>query len=170
MAWLRDRVPGIRFVSGAAKPATEAMFRAQVEAAGLGDLLEFLPAGARAAMQKADAALLTSGTVTLEALLINRPMVVAYKVSALTAWLLRNSGLVNIDRFALPNLLADGEIVPELIQEEATGPQLGAAILAQLEAGADNAELNARFAGLGAQLRCGASESAARVVRRLLEA
>jgi lipid-A-disaccharide synthase len=169
MAWLRDRIPGVTFVSGAANPATAAMFQAQADAAGVSDLLRHEASGARAAMQAADAALLTSGTVTLEALLINRPMAVAYKVSALTAWLLRNSGLVNIDRFSLPNLLADRELVPELIQEDATGPQLGAAVFELLQAQAAGSELNAEFALLGDGLRCGASESAAAAVQRLLD-
>ena len=50
--------------------------------------------------------IVASGTATLETLLTGRPMVVAYRVSALTAFLLRTMGLVKVRYFSQPNLLA----------------------------------------------------------------
>lgn len=67
-----------------------------------------------AAMSAADLVVLSSGTATLEALLLRRPMIVCYRLAALTFFIA--SRLVKIPFVALPNLLADREIVPEYIQ------------------------------------------------------
>lgn len=66
------------------------------------------------AMQAADAVLLASGTATLEAMLLEKPMLVAYQVSRVTAFLAKR--LVHTRYFSLPNLLADKAVVPEFIQ------------------------------------------------------
>ncbi len=96
-------------------------------------------------------------------------MVVAYKVFWLTAWLLRKSGLVKVDRFSLPNLLADASLVPELLQEEATGPHLGSAVLNQLKNPDVTRDMVEKFEELATLLRCGASEQAAIGIQALLE-
>ncbi|PID66926.1 MAG: lipid-A-disaccharide synthase [Gammaproteobacteria bacterium] len=70
---------------------------------------------AKTVMTAADAVLLTSGTSTLEAMLLQKPMLVSYKVSPITAILARQ--MLNISHFSLPNLLADHPIVPEFMQE-----------------------------------------------------
>jgi lipid-A-disaccharide synthase len=168
MLWLRQRLPGVRFVTGAANAATGTAFRELCDAAGITDL-HTGAAGARDALTAADTALVASGTVTLEAMLLGKPMVVAYKVSPLTAWLIRKSGLIKIERFALPNLLAGSDLVPELIQEDATGPACGAAVLAQLENPAGRAALAGRFAELGSMLRQSANVKAAAAVVELLQ-
>ena len=157
------------FVTGAANANTERAFRDFFAAGGLKDEVRLIEGGARPAMRAADVVLLASGTVTLEAMLMLKPMVVAYKISPVTAWLLRTSGVIKIDRFALPNLLADADLVPELLQEHANGPELGAAILAQLNAASGQTDLLKRFAELGDLLRCSASASAATTVIALLE-
>ena len=72
----------------------------------------------REIMLSSSVILVASGTATLEALLCKRPMIVAYKVSALSYAIY--SRLVNIKHFSLPNLLSDVPIVPELIQGDAT--------------------------------------------------
>ena len=79
------------------------------------------------AFAASDAALAKSGTVTLELALARVPMVVAYKVSAATAFLVRRMG-VSVDHASLVNLLAGRLVVPEFIQEECTAPKLAAAV------------------------------------------
>lgn len=66
-------------------------------------------------MNACDVLLLKSGTITLEAAFLNRPMVVAHRVHPLTAWIARR--MLKTKRFALPNLLLNQDIVPELMQE-----------------------------------------------------
>ena len=74
-----------------------------------------------------DAAMAKSGTVTLELALADVPMVVAYRVNALTAFLIRRMG-VSVQHASLVNLLAGHEVVPELIQEACTAEELTAAV------------------------------------------
>jgi lipid-A-disaccharide synthase len=74
-----------------------------------------------------DAAMTKSGTVTLELALAQVPMVVAYRVSPATAFLVRRMG-VNVEYAALVNLLVGRGLVPELIQEDCTPQKLAAAM------------------------------------------
>ncbi len=67
-------------------------------------------------MAVSDAVLISSGTATLEAMLLEKPMVVSYKVSALTSAIAKR--LIRIPHFSLPNLIAEHPIVPEYIQED----------------------------------------------------
>ena len=71
---------------------------------------------ARLALAAADVVLVASGTATLETALSKRPMVVAYRLGAITAFMLRTLGLVKIKHFSQPNLLAGAELVPEFFQ------------------------------------------------------
>ena len=105
----------------------------------------------REAMAAADAVLLASGTATLEAALLQRPMVVAYRMGALT-WLLL-SALVKTRYVALPNVLTGKSLVPELLQRGATVPALVSAVQPLLAGtGAQTAQLR-EFAAIHGQLR-----------------
>ena len=86
---------------------------------------------AKVALLACDVVLSKSGTVTLEAALIKRPMVVAYKLGRLTHFLLRF--LVKSRYFALPNLVLERELVPEFIQKDATPDNLCAALVRELK-------------------------------------
>jgi lipid-A-disaccharide synthase len=167
--WLLGQRPDLRFVVPAASDSIRAAMEILIEEAGLAAAFQMVDGRAREVMAAADVILLASGTATLEAMLVARPMVVAYKVSALTAWLLRNSGLVKVDRFSLPNLLADETLVAEILQEEATGPVLGAAVLKLLNDAGEAARMVQRFHELGGLLRRDASARAAAGVYELLQ-
>ena len=82
-------------------------------------------------MTASDAALATSGTVTLEAALCGLPSVICYCASALSIFLARH--LVYVKYIGLPNILAGKEILPELIQENMTPERMASAVLAFLE-------------------------------------
>jgi lipid-A-disaccharide synthase len=85
---------------------------------------------AQQAMAAADTILLASGTATLEALLLKKPMVVAYRVATITFMIAK--WMVKTPFISLPNLLAGREVVPEILQDDATPEKLGEALLAQL--------------------------------------
>jgi lipid-A-disaccharide synthase len=167
-SWLRERLPDVTFISAAASDKTARLFQQQIDEAGLGSHVQQETGQVRDVMAAADAVLVASGTATLETMLMQRPMVVAYKIAPLTAWLLRVTRIVKIRFFSMPNLLAGRELVPEILQEEVTGAALGEALLAQLQEGEKRAALLDEFRELGTQLRKSASERAAEAVANLL--
>lgn len=112
----------------------------------------------------ADAVFIASGTATLEAMLAKCPMVVAYKMNALTYQLAKR--LVKIDYFSLPNLLANAPLVPELLQAEVTADNLVQAMLPLLNEQGD--ALRQQFTELHQQLACNASQQAAEALLALL--
>ncbi len=104
----------------------------------------------------------------LEALLCNCPMVVAYRLSAVTAFLLRSLRLVRLPYFSLPNLLAGEALVPEFFQEQVSGERLATAVLQQLNDPARRQLLATRFRAIHASLRQGGAARAAAAVLRLV--
>jgi lipid-A-disaccharide synthase len=170
-AWLQARVPNLTVVVPMATPALRARFAGlwNPEESG-GAQVHILDGKAQAAMAAADVVLLASGTATLEAMLINRPMVVAYRFSALTYGLLKALRLVRLEHFALPNLLAGQRLVPELLQSAVTPAALGNEVLRWLASPEDRARLQQRFTALGTALRRRASDRAAEVVLGMLPA
>ncbi|MEM8594368.1 MAG: lipid-A-disaccharide synthase [Pseudomonadota bacterium] len=82
------------------------------------------------AMQVSDAVLLASGTSTLEAMLLKKPMIVAYRLSSVTYAIVKH--MVKTPYISLPNLIADEMLVPEFIQDDATVESLSQAVLTQL--------------------------------------
>ncbi len=121
---------------------------------------------ARLALTACEGALIKSGTGTLEAMLLGRPMVVSYKLGELTYQLIRR--LLRTRFIALPNILAGEELVPELLQHAATPEALAEKMLAQLDKARREPEYLARFADLHRQLSKGADERAADAVARWL--
>ena len=95
--------------------------------------VRMLDGQARLALAAADVVLVASGTATLETALFRRPMVVAYKLGFITAFLLRTLGMVKIQHFSQPNLLAGKELVPEFFQEAASAENLADALSRWLE-------------------------------------
>jgi lipid-A-disaccharide synthase len=79
------------------------------------------------ALKASDAAIVASGTATLEAAIMEVPMVITYKLSLLTAIIGRL--FVRIERIGLPNIVAGKEIVPELVQGDATPAAIAQAVL-----------------------------------------
>ena len=126
--------------------------------------LHQLDADSAALMSASDALLLASGTITLEAALLARPMVVAYRVHPVSAAIARALRLLKINRFSLPNLLAGADIVPECMQEECNPPRL-AAELTPLLANAPAADAQrAALAAVAAQLPANVSARAAEAI------
>lgn len=105
--WLRRRLPDVRFVAPMANRAVAEAFE-HVREREYADLpLTCIDGRSREVMEAADVVLLASGTATLEAMLLKRPMVVAYRIAPLSAWILRRTGLIRIRRYSIPNLLME---------------------------------------------------------------
>ena len=79
-------------------------------------------------MQASDLLLLASGTAALEAMLAKVPMVVGYRIAALTHWIVKRLGLLKVDRYSLPNVLDGGDLVPECMQQDCTAENLDRAL------------------------------------------
>lgn len=119
----------------------------------------------RDVMTAADAVLLASGTATLEAMLCKKPMVVAYKFKPSTFWIVNK--LIKTPYVSIPNILAQREMVPELLQDNATPESLSNALVNALSS--DNSELVTKFTELHQQLKLDADERAADAVCQLLK-
>ena len=124
---------------------------------------------AHQAMIAADAVLLASGTATLEAMLAKRPMVVAYRLAALTYRLVKGLGLLRTNVYALPNILAGKPLVPELMQAACTPAALATALSPFLRARATPAPMLAEFRRLHETLRADVTGSAAAAIAALLQ-
>jgi lipid-A-disaccharide synthase len=163
-AALAAAMPGSEFIAPMASPGLRALFEHDCTAAGV--RIRVLDGQARLALQAADGALVASGTASLEALLCRCPMVVAYRLSAPTAFLLRALRMVRLRHFSLPNLLAGEALVPELFQEAVTGAHLAGALRPQLAGGERRAALLERFREIHLRLR---QDGAARAADAVLE-
>lgn len=133
MALLAQQRPGIRFVAPMATPALREKFAALLALHAPAADVNLLDRQAQQAIAAADVVLVASGTATLEALLMKRPMVVAYRVAPLTRVLLERLRLLTVDRFALPNLLAGKDLVPEILQDDVTPERLAEEVTALLD-------------------------------------
>ena len=155
--------PELKFVMPAANAAREQELRELL--AQQGDLPITLVSGrSREVMAAADAVLLASGTATLEAALVKRPMVVTYRMAAFSWWLVTK--LVKISFAALPNVLAGRSLVPELLQDAAT-PEAAAAAVAPLLSGEASAEQLQAFDQIHSQLKQGYAERSALALKAL---
>ncbi|MDG2501966.1 MAG: lipid-A-disaccharide synthase [Porticoccaceae bacterium] len=123
-------MPGLQLVIPAANQARYAQLR-DILAAQPELEISLILQQSHTAMAASDAVLLASGTTALEAMLLKKPMVVSYKLGALTYKLV--SPFIKTPFVSIPNLLANKMLVPELIQDQAEAGQLAAAVLGVLD-------------------------------------
>ena len=161
-----EQDPSLHFIIPAATPDRYRQLHI-----GLNEFVDFpialINGHSHEAMAAADVVLLASGTVTLEALLLKKPMVVAYKMAPLTFKIL--SWLVKTPWVSLPNLLAQKMLVPELLQTDATPQKLSAAIMNYFENPEEALALSQTFAQMHIELKRDASARAAEAVARLIK-
>ncbi|SKA49437.1 lipid-A-disaccharide synthase [Photobacterium toruni] len=120
---------------------------------------------ARNVMIAADAVLLASGTVALECMLVKRPMVVGYKVKPLTAWIAKR--MLKTNYVSLPNIMADRELVTELLQDDCTPDKLFHEVDKILYG--DTSALMMQFEKMHKTIRCNADDQAAQAVLALID-
>lgn len=160
--------PELRFVVPLVNARLRAMFVAELERTAPQLPVTLVDAASREALAAADAVLTASGTATLEALLLKRPMVVAYRVHPLTYHLVKRLGLVKVPYIAMANLLAGQELAPEFIQGHCRPERLAPAVLGLLADTERVAAIRARYADIHQQLRRDAAREAASAVLRLV--
>ncbi len=168
MVQLHKVYPGCTFILPAANDERYKQLEVQLASvpASLRDRIKLLHGQSREAMTAADVVLMTSGTTTLEAMLLKKPMVVAYKLPPLSYSVM--SRMIKTEFIALPNLLAQRSLVPELLQDEVTSEALCRELRGWLDDAGRTDELRRSFLDIHRQLRLDASHSAARAVANLL--
>ncbi|WP_027858823.1 lipid-A-disaccharide synthase [Marinobacterium jannaschii] len=165
--WLQQRLGHIRFLMPAANDKRYQQLKALIDADYQDLNISLVLKHSREVMALADAILIASGTATLEATLLKKPMVVAYKMSCLTYAIY--SRMVKSPYVSLPNLLAGEALVPEILQQQVTPEVLGPEVLRCLEDHAHRQRLEVVFGRIHDELRQGASDRAADAVMGLLE-
>jgi lipid-A-disaccharide synthase len=151
---LAAKRPELRFFVPLATRETRDYFESRLYAREANHLpIELLFGHARLALQAAEAAIVASGTATLEAALARCPMVITYRLNPLTYRLMKRQQLQ--PWVGLPNVLAGEFVVPELIQEDATPANLAQALGNLLDSKAARDLVRERFARMHASLACG---------------
>lgn len=165
-----ESVPHLQIVVPAANPACRDALAPMIAGTAFAQAPRLTDGRARDAMIAADVVLLASGTATLEAMLAKRAMVVGYKVAPLTYRIVKAFGMLKVDRYALPNVLAGTDVAPELMQDDCTPENLAAAVLNQFQHPEITGALQPRFREIHESLRQNASARAADAIAGLLRA
>lgn len=164
----RERFPGIKILVPLVNERTRAAFTTIQREVAPGLDLAIQVGNSRDAMLSADAVLTASGTATLEALLLKRPMVVAYRLNRLTYWMVKRFDLVKTPYIAMANLLAGEAVAPEFIQDAATPAALSTALLDMLTSSSRMMHIHTVYERVHRQLRQNSSAKAAAAVLQLL--
>jgi lipid-A-disaccharide synthase len=160
-AWLAERINGLQAAVAIAHDGLSAEWDAATAGvAGSTAIISFV-GRARDVMSASDVVLTASGTASLEAMLLRRPMVVAYKMSAFSYWIFSRMGIRRLPFYSLPNLLAGRELAPEFVQREVRPDVLGPALLKAFEPAASTDDRAELMQSLHERLRQGGSELAA---------
>ena len=152
-------LPQAQFVAPFATEGTREQFESSLKKVGGRGLdIRCQHGDSQSALAAAAVTLIASGTATLEAALLKCPMVITYRVSAATAWLMRRKGRGYLPYIGLPNILAGEFIVPELLQEDATPENLSRAVINYLDDGTTSNKVRIRFREIHHDLRRNSSE------------
>jgi len=162
-----QKLPGALFLVPLASRETRNIFEQVLYDCDAQELpITLLFGHAQDAMIVADCVLVASGTATLEAALLKRPMVITYRMPALSRWLMKRK--IYQPYFGLPNILCGKFVVPELIQDDAMPENLAQALLNLLESKNAAAQLEQTFLGLHRSLRQNTAHKAANAILQYL--
>jgi lipid-A-disaccharide synthase len=157
-------LPEVQFLVPLVNRPTRELFEAAIYRREAHELnLTALFGHAHEAMAAADVVLAASGTATLEAALLGRPVVITYRMPRLSWWMTTLRGY--LPYVGLPNILAGEFVVPEFLQDEATPENLSQAVLNLMFDTTVRARLEQRFSAMAAELR---QDSAERIATALL--
>jgi len=156
--------PNITFVAPMVSDKREQQFKSLLKDCAPDLPVTIITGKTQQVMAASDCLLTASGTVTLEAALIKRPMVICYKFNPMTYHMFK--GFVKLKWFSLPNLMANKELVPELLQSQVTVDNILPLVKERLYQ--DQSQLNEAFTDIHQQLRQDASEKSAQAVLELV--
>ena len=146
---------------------TRELFEAELYRADAAELpLTILFGHSQDALAAADVALVASGTATLEAALLKKPMVITYRMAEISYRLMRR--MAYLPYVGLPNILAGEFIVPELLQQDATPENLAQALLNTINDTVLRARVPQRLAAIHRELKRDSAEQAAKALLPLL--
>ena len=167
--WLQRQRPGLKFLAPMASAATRQIFSKEMAERAPEVEIQLIDGQATTVLSAANVALVASGTASLQTALCKRPMVVVYRLGALTGWLLTRFNLVKSKFFAQPNLLADRRVVGEYFQDQIVPESIGAELLMWLDDTERRSALERDFSRIHAELRRGAGTLAAQAILELLQ-
>lgn len=165
-ALVRRARPALKIVAPAV-PSLKARVEAAARRAGLSEGLTVLEGQSHAALAACDLTLIASGTATLEAALFKRPMVIAYRMNAISWQIMKRKALQ--PWVGLPNILAREFVVPELLQHDANPEALAAALLEWLQSPARMAAVQKEFSVLHHQLRRDTAQLATDALQKVID-
>jgi lipid-A-disaccharide synthase len=168
-AELAQRYPELQFATPVARPHLQAAVTSALADAGVAGRYRLYDGRSETVMAAADVVLLASGTAALEAALLQKPMVAAYKVAPLSAALIKAFDLLKVDKVTLPNQLTETPLVDELIQNAVTPDAVVRAVAALLDDPPRRAAIAGRFAKLRSALALDADRQAAEAVLSLVQ-
>jgi lipid-A-disaccharide synthase len=166
VALLARQRPELKFLLPVV-PGMRAMVQPLVAQYAPGTPLTLLDGQSHEALAACDVTLIASGTATLEAALFKRPMVIAYKISALSWPIMKR--MAYLPWVGLPNILLQDFVVPERLQHEANPEQLAKDVLAWLDDPAKSKSVQHRFLELHQTLRRDTARSACDAIAKVLE-
>ena len=162
------QLPAAQFLVPLATRETRDLFEAALYRRDAPELpLTIMFGHAHEAMAASDVVIVASGTATLEAALLGKPMVIAYRMPAASYWLLKGKGY--LPYYGLPNILSGKFVVPELIQEDASADNLAQAVLNLYRDANVRDRIERKFAELRSSLGDGSATLAATAVMSVLE-
>ena len=160
-------VPDVLFLAPLVSRETRELFEAALYRRGVPTLnVTILFGHAHHAMAAADVVLVASGTATLEAALLKRPMVITYKMPRISWWIMKNRGYQPY--VGLPNILAGEFVVPEFLQDEATPDNLAQAVVKLLSDATIRSRLETRFSSMLGELRQNTAQKVAAALLPML--
>jgi lipid-A-disaccharide synthase len=165
-SWLYEKDSNIQFIIPYVNDQRRDQIQEIISELGHELPIKLINGKSREVMAASDVVVLASGTATLEAMLLKRPMVVAYRVSSITHYIMKR--LLKVPFISLPNLLAGKELVPELLQDQAQPELIGQKVLDRLNTN-EGVQTEESFTDLHLQLKLNASEQAANAISELIE-
>jgi lipid-A-disaccharide synthase len=157
---IKNDLPEARFLM----PLSSTDHKKQLEESDDIGIVEFSYGNSQEVLKSADLAIITSGTATLEALLMQTPCITVYKTGWLSFKIIKP--LLNIKYFSLPNLLANKELLPELLQDKVTPENIHTTFMSLF--GHNKDKYLQEFKKIHISLMAGGSDLAAKEIKEML--